>query len=197
MLLVVAAVSATISALCILLIDQPVARTIAQYEASPLWDLGIDALEWTILLPLHKLALPIALVVGMLVMVSVKPWRRHAPAWMFVAGVHLVSRLTTSWFKDGTGRLRPGSWQKQGGDETFGWAGGVSFPSGHVVLFASLIIPLIVVFPRLRPLLVVVGFVALARVAVNAHFVSDVIAAITLVSLWTWAVGGLVRPCRR
>jgi hypothetical protein len=132
----------------------------------------------------------------MLVTVSVKRLRVHAPAWMFVTGVHLVSRLTTNWFKDATGRLRPAEWLKQRTDETFGWEGGISFPSGHVVLFASLVIPLAVLYPRLRPLLAIAVFAALARIAVNAHFVSD---AIGRSRWWPVDVGGgwFVRPYRR
>jgi membrane-associated phospholipid phosphatase len=194
--LAIAAATAIASALCIVLLDQPIARAITPYVPSSLWDRGIDILEWVILFPAWRYALPVALAAGMLACVIVKRWRGDAPAWMFVAGVHLVSRLTVNWFKDGTGRLRPWQWLKQGGDETFGWEGGVSFPSGHVVLFGSVIIPLIVLFPRLRPLAGVVVFVALARIAVEAHFVSDTIASITLIAVWTWVVGALVRPCR-
>jgi membrane-associated phospholipid phosphatase len=196
-LLVIAAVSAIVSASCILVLDQPVARWLALYEPLALWDVGIEVLEWAVLLPVHKLALQLLLVTGMLVTVSVKRLRVHAPAWMFVTGVHLVSRLTTNWFKDATGRLRPAEWLEQRTDETFGWEGGISFPSGHVVLFASLVIPLAVLYPRLRPLLAIAVFAGLARIGVNAHFLSDTVGAITLVALWTWVVGWLVRPCRR
>jgi membrane-associated phospholipid phosphatase len=71
---------------------------------------------------------------------------------------------------------------------------GVSFPSGHVVLFASVLVPLAVVAPRTRPLLLIVGYAMLARVVVHAHFASDVIAALTLVTLVAWACGWAIRP---
>ncbi|MEO8698693.1 MAG: phosphatase PAP2 family protein [Kofleriaceae bacterium] len=196
-LLVVVVVTAVISALCILAVDQPVALALAPYEPSSLWDRGIDLVEWVIVFPVWRYALPVALVVGMLACVIVKRWRGAAPAWMFVAGVHLASRLTVNWFKDGTARLRPWQWVKKGATgETFGWEGGVSFPSGHVVLFGSVIIPLVVLFPKLRPLLAVLAFVALARIAVEAHFVSDTIAAVTLIAAWTWLVGLAARPLK-
>ena len=66
------------------------------------------------------------------------------------------------------------------------WRDGWSFPSGHVMLFASIVIPLVVVYPRTRPLLAIVAFVALARVAVNAHFVSDVFGGVALTAAITW-----------
>jgi membrane-associated phospholipid phosphatase len=197
-LLIIAAITAVVSVLLIVVIDQPVARWLAQYEPLALWDRGIDILEYGILLPVHRLALPIVLVTGMIVTFSVPRLRAQAPAWMLLAGTQLVCRFAMIWCKDGTGRLRPTEWLKRGmPDETFGWVGGISFPSGHVVLFASLLIPLAVVAPRTRPLLALVGFAMLARLAVNAHFVSDVVAAITLVAVLTWAVSWLVRPCRR
>jgi membrane-associated phospholipid phosphatase len=134
-------------------------------------------------------------VAGLLAMMLVPRWRVHAPAWMLVAGVHLVSRLTVNWIKDGTGRLRPSQWVTSPYDETFGHDQGISFPSGHVVLFASLVIPLVVVVPRLRwPALVVVVLISAGRIGVNAHFISDALGAITLVALWTWAVATLARP---
>ena len=194
----VAAVAAAMSALLILAIDQPVARWLARYEPLAVWDRGIEALEYGVLLPLHRLALPVVLVLGMIVTVSVPRLRAHAPAWMLLASTQLVCRLAMIWCKEATGRLRPTEWLMRGApDETFGWVGGISFPSGHVVLFASLLVPLAVVAPRTRPLLALVGFAMIARLGVNAHFVSDVGAAITLVAVVTWAMGWLVRPCRR
>ncbi len=196
-LLVVALIAAVVSALAILVIDQPVAHWIAGYEPLVLWDRGIDFFEYGLLLPVHRIALPVVLVVGMIITASVPRLRGQAPAWMLLAGTHLVCRLTMVWSKEWTGRLRPTEWIKRGmPDETFGWDGGISFPSGHVVLFASVLIPLAVVAPKTRPLLALVGFAMLARLAVNAHFVSDVVAALTLVAGWTWLVGWLVRPCR-
>ena len=150
--------------------------------------------------------LPGVLVAGMLVSVFVKRWRGVAPVWMMVAGVHLFSRLTTNWIKDLTERLRPNEWMRKaaGDDGTFGWENGVAFPSGHVVLFASLLIPLVMALPREKswlPLLavlaiVVVVFVSAARVAVGMHWVSDTTGAITLVAAWTGMAGWVARPDR-
>ena len=195
-LLIAAAVTSAVAGVCIAWIDQPVARFIAQYEPSAAWGWILDKLEWLILLPVHSLAVSVALVAAMLVTAGVRRYRGQAPAWMFLAGTHLVSRIAMNYGKDLTGRLRPTEWLKHGGDGTF-WRGGASFPSGHVVLFAGIIVPLVVLFPRARPALVIVAFVMLARVAVNAHFVSDVIAGLALVALLTWLVAYAVRPLSR
>ncbi len=197
-LLIVAAASAIVALITILLVDRPVALAIAEYQASSAWDSGLEILEWAILLPLHKLAVPVGLVIAMLLTVFVKRWRGVAPALMTITAVHLVTRLTTNWLKDGTGRYRPSEWIKKGVDGSFGHEGGIAFPSGHVVLFAGLVIPILYVFPRTRilavPLLAMIVFVATARIAVNAHWISDTIAAITWVALWTWAVSWATRP---
>ena len=63
---------------------------------------------------------------------------------------HLVARNVMMWSKFAFGRLRPHQWH--GGPSLF--HGGGSFPSGHVMLFASLSLPIVVVFPRARRLLV-------------------------------------------
>lgn len=183
-----------LSALCIVTIDQPLARWIATYEPSKLWDRGIEVLEYAIGLPWFKIASSVALAAAMIAVLAVKRWRRYAPALMLIAGTHIFSRFLTVRIKEATGRLRPGEWLKQGGDDTFLWEQGIAFPSGHVVLFASILIPLAVVAPRTRPLLAIVAFAMIARLAVDAHFVSDVLGGVTLASLVTWAVGWAVRP---
>ncbi len=197
----VACGAAIVTCAALLIADAPLARTLSQYQPSGAWDVGIEILEWVILLPLHKLALPLLLVVAMLCAVFVKRWRGLAPALMTITAVHLVTRLTTNWIKDGTGRYRPSEWLKKGVDGSFGYEGGVAFPSGHVVLFAGLVIPILYVFPRARrvlaiPLIAIVVFVATARIAVNAHWISDTVGSISWVALWTWAVSWGLRPLR-
>lgn len=191
--------SAVVTAIAALTIDKPLARLIDRYQPLALWDRGIDLLEWVILLPLWKFALPVGLVLGMVATATVAAWRGAAPAWMFVAGVHLASRLTVNWIKDATGRFRPTQWLASGWEDSFGWVSGISFPSGHVVLFASLAFPIAILWPRrwvIAAAATTVGFVATARIAVNAHFVSDALGAITLAAWWTWLIGGAVRPLR-
>src|SRR5439155_22544627 len=122
---------------------------------------------------------------------SLARWPRQAQAWMFVATTHLLARNLMGWIKLFTGRLRPFEWLAKGGGQ---WLrGGGDFPSGHVVLFASLAIPIAIVAPRLRtPLFVVVVYAMIARVSTNWHFASDVTASIALTcacaALWRWVI---------
>ncbi len=194
-LLVAAAVTAVLTALCITLIDQPLARWIAQWDPIALWDQGIEVVEYASGFPISRLFSSLFVVGGMLVVACVPRLRGYAPAWMFVAATHLLSRLAMRYTKDWTGRLRPSEWLAHPDGPTFLTEKGISFPSGHVVQFASLLIPLAVLVPRARPALAIVGFVMLARLAVNAHFLADVMGAITLVSLVAWLCGWAIRPC--
>lgn len=196
--LLYAAAVAAIATVLVMLVEPAVARAIGGYEPSKLWDNVLDVLEWLILLPPHTLLLPFTLVGAMLATVLVPRLRGFAPGMMTIAFVHLSSRLITNWIKEGTGRFRPFQWIKKGLDGSFGYEGGVSFPSGHVTLFASIAIPILYVFPKTRflaiPMLAVVVFVAVARVAVNAHWISDTLGSISLVLVLTWAASLVTRP---
>ncbi|GGG36708.1 phosphatase PAP2 family protein [Hymenobacter glacieicola] len=53
-----------------------------------------------------------------------------------------------------------------------------AFPSGHTAWVAGLLLPLALRFPRLRPVLLgLIGLVAAGRVALEFHWLSDVVAA--------------------
>lgn len=186
-------VSLALTALCIVAVDKPLARVLGEYIQSGFWDKAIEILEWTIGLPFFKLFAPVVLVTAMLVAMAVPRLRAYAPSLMVIAGTHVIVRFLTVRLKDATGRLRPGEWLAKGGDDTF-FRDGIAFPSGHVALFASILIPLAIVAPRTRPLLVIVAFVSLARILVNAHWVSDALGAITLSALVAWVLAVLVRP---
>jgi membrane-associated phospholipid phosphatase len=191
-LIVIAAISAAVAAIAIVTIDQPVARWLFTRDTWPgLWNAGISVLEYAGgLEPWKWLGIAI-LVAGVLVSTVMQRGQR---VWMFVTLVHLLTRTVVFWMKPLTGRLRPYEWITKGGDDTF-FRDGVSFPSGHVGLFASVVIPLAVVFPRLRiPAAVITVYVMAARVAVDAHFVSDVVAGLALVCAITAACSPLIRP---
>lgn len=197
-----AAVAAAFSGAAILALDQPVAHFLGGYRASDGWNTGLDALEWAIGLPIFPWLAGLVLVLGMIVTSAVPRLRGLAPAFTWIAAIHILSRMTTLELKMATGRLRPYEWLAKGGDvETFGWANAHSFPSGHVTLFASIALPLAIVvrqrYPRLGAMLLVpAAFPVVARVVQNAHFVSDVTFAITVICSIAWLTGWLVRPLR-
>ena len=124
----------------------------------------------------------------------------RAAAWMilFVAFAHSLTRLTGGVLKNVFHRLRPfeviqnGNW-----DWKFFGDHGSSFPSGHSAHFWGLFFPLAFLFPRYRiPLAVLPVFIAVARVGVNDHWCSDVIASVGLAALITWIFVWLFRVQR-
>lgn len=200
---------AVATALAILVLDAPLARWLAQWEPASFWGKLLTILEWPAGLQLDKrvyLIGPIelnatrwayALGLGAVTLISlvVPRFRPAARAWAFVFFTHLLARLAMVELKEGTERLRPSEWLAAGGGPTFWIKGGLSFPSGHVTYFLSLLLPAAVVFPRWRwPLLALVALVAACRVAENAHFASDVFGAVALVCLFCFAVAAALPP---
>ena len=111
------------------------------------------------------------------------PW-----SLLFVGLSHITARLLTGILKTPFSRLRP--FEALGPD---GWRDvwfapvGNSFPSGHAVHFWSLFFPLAVLFPRYRAVLIVLPvLISIARVTVNDHYASDVIASCAVAAAVTW-----------
>ena len=109
-----------------------------------------------------------------------------ARALIFAGTVQLCTIEAGSLLKAVFGRLRPYQLLDRGDWSHIWFAGGNSFPSGHVAFFWGLFLPLAYLYPKYRvPLLVVPVFIAFARVDENVHFLSDVLGSIALASLVT------------
>ena len=101
---------------------------------------------------------------------------------------HLLALVILSWLvafalKAGMGAI----WNRPRPEEVLGadallldgrsWAAIPSFPSGHLVVTAALVVAIARLFPALRlPLLAYLAIIALTRVLFGAHFPLDVIA---------------------
>ncbi|MGH8090129.1 MAG: phosphatase PAP2 family protein [Rudaea sp.] len=156
---------------------------------------------------LHSHALSGVLLGGILFMFGVLIWTFKrgsylARALIFTGGVQLAT-IASAWaLKNVFGRLRPYELFAHG-DWSHAWfAGGNSFPSGHNAFFWGLFLPLMYLFPRYRfALLMVPVFIALARIDVSMHFVSDVLASIALAALVTLLAamlcGRWIKPAAR
>jgi membrane-associated phospholipid phosphatase len=119
---------------------------------------------------------------------------------LFAGLTHVTARFLADILKAPFSRLRP--YEVLGGEglhDTWFASVGNSFPSGHAVHFWSLFFPLAVLFPRLKLALAILPvLVSLARVAVNDHYLSDVIASMGLAALvaWVYARTILASPSR-
>lgn len=193
-LLQLAGVSAALTLVCLLALDEPLARWIATRETWPqLWNDTIHYLEFPLGIEPYKWTGVWILVLGSIASLAILRLRFMAPAWVLVTLTHLLGRNLSFWVKTLTGRLRPSQWLKAGGGDTFFREGGYSFPSGHVILFSSVLLPLWLIYPRTRPLLAIVAFSMIARVMVNAHFLSDVFGGLAVTAAATWLCAVAVR----
>lgn len=187
-----ALVLALVTPLCLLFVDEPVARWVAAHEThGDAFSDVLRVLEYAIGLEPWRWLGVCVLVAGVLATQLV--WRAHRAGWLLVASTHLLATNLMWWGKLAFGRLRPSEWH---GGATF-FQGGSSFPSGHVVLFASIALPLALVSPRARCLLAVPVFAMVARVMASAHFVSDVVAGMSLAAACTWLCAAAVRRSQR
>ncbi|HSE13750.1 MAG TPA: phosphatase PAP2 family protein [Rudaea sp.] len=109
-----------------------------------------------------------------------------ARALVFTGLVQLGTIEAGSLVKVAFGRLRPYQLLEHNDWSHIWFAGGSSFPSGHVAFFWGLFLPLAYLYPKYRvPLLVVPVFIAFARVDENVHFLSDVLGSIALAAIVT------------
>jgi membrane-associated phospholipid phosphatase len=175
--------------LSIFFFDQPIAAFVqrAGGRSSPILLQGTTFLEIISGFPINRYALTYAFLGAAAILFIWNSTRSAAWMLLFIACAQLVTRLTAGTLKGLFERLRPfeviqaGNW-----DWKFFGGHGSSFPSGHGAHFWGLFFPLAFLFPRYRfPLLIIPLFISVARVGVNDHWCSDVIASATVAALIT------------
>jgi membrane-associated phospholipid phosphatase len=170
--------------------DRPVAEFVHQHgEGAAIFSQGTAWIETVFGWGISKLALGYALLAIGAILWWRKSSRATANLFLFVALTHIITRLVAGTLKNVFERLRPDEVIQQAAwNAQFFTADGNSFPSGHAAHFWSLYFPLAFIFPRYRiPLAIIPVFITIARVGVNDHFISDVIASIALAALISFA----------
>ena len=193
-------IAVAVTFLSIFLLDQPVAAFAqrAGGRQSPVLQQGTNWLEIASGFSIPRIGRYFLayLCLGAAAILFIARSTRHL-AWifLFVGSTHLVARLVAGVLKNVFNRLRPfeviqaGNW-----DSHFFGDHGSSFPSGHSAHFWSLFFPLAFLFPRYRwPLLIIPLFISVARVGVNDHWSSDVIASSAIAALVTLGFISLFR----
>jgi membrane-associated phospholipid phosphatase len=114
-----------------------------------------------------------------------RPRARAGHALVLIGLTHAISRTLGGHLKPLLGRLRPGEALARGHvDDSFWWRDGLAFPSGHVAHYAALAFAIALVWPRATwPAVAVLALVCAARIAVNAHWLSDVAGSIAIAAL--------------
>ncbi|MET4073750.1 phosphatase PAP2 family protein [Hymenobacter sp. UYCo722] len=187
----------------ILLLDQPLAGFIHAHSAwsAPFFarltataDSAHEALMAHVIgLPIIFLLLGLAFAIGRYVLK-----KRGGTLFLVLLLTHEFSMVLANVLKGAVHRLRP---EVQFGTGYAGsglWAEGPhndSFPSYHTAVYFSLFWPLAVAFPKYRlPLLVLPGLIALGRLVLGAHYLSDVWFSLWLVVALTFLFGRLDKP---
>ncbi len=186
--------------LSIFLLDQPVAAFAqrAGGRQSPVLQEGTHWLEVASGFTIPRIGryfLAYVLLGAAAILFIARSTRNLAWILLFVGSTHLVTRLVVGMLKNVFNRLRPfevieaGNW-----DWKFFGDHGSSFPSGHSAHFWSLFLPLMFLFPRYRLLFLIIPvFITIARVGVNDHWCSDVIASAGMAALFTLLFAWLYR----
>jgi membrane-associated phospholipid phosphatase len=183
-------VAVVLTLLSIFFFDQPIASFVQRVggRQSVILQGGTHWLEVASGFPIGKYFLSYVLL-GAAALFFIAPSTR-AVAWLllFIGGSQLITRLIVGALKNVFQRLRPfeviqtGDWNWK-----FFTGHGSAFPSGHSAHFWGLFFPLLFLFPRYRlPLLIVPVFISIARVGVNDHWCSDVIASAGIAALITF-----------
>ncbi|HET9987959.1 MAG TPA: phosphatase PAP2 family protein [Kofleriaceae bacterium] len=177
--------------LSLALLDGPLAAWVKAHDTHPaIWDQLLATLEYAIGIEPWRWLGTTILVAGTLISRAVPRWEGAAKKWLLVTLSHFVASNLMIWDKHFSGRLRPHEWHT--GAQWLQHGG--SFPSGHMTLVGSLALPIAVIYPRTRnAMLGMLAFVGCARIAVSAHWASDVFAGLALTAFVTWACADAVR----
>lgn len=121
-----------------------------------------------------------------------KPWARFVVG---MGGLITITEYVIDLIKWLFGRLRPHQWLDTVPDPSLWFAGGTSFPSGHAGYYAALAGGLAIRFPRHAAFLLPIPvFVAMQRVMVDKHYLSDVLTSIGIAMTAAAIMANYLRP---
>lgn len=201
-LAITAAACALLTLLSIFALDRHIAEVVhaSMLASAPVFVDGtrlLDAIAGRSLLQSHLLSG--VLLGGGLLLLGTLGWLANrrgfaVRALIFVGGVQLAT-IACAWvLKHAFGRLRPYEVFVHGDWSHVWFAGGNSFPSGHNAFFWGLFLPLMYLFPRWSiALLLIPLFIALGRIDMSFHFLSDVLSAIALAAFVTLIAAHLLK----
>jgi membrane-associated phospholipid phosphatase len=173
--------------ICIIQVDRPLALFI-QNHLSALQEpftKTLSVLEFSEFTISRYIVAALILVAALYLLLRDKTTQR-AKIFFFIGATMVSTRLVVRLLKNLFDRNRPHAFLNDQSVGDFFCAGADSFPSGHAANYFSFFLPLIVLFPRYKWLLLILPiFVALQRVIVNDHYLSDVLAGILIASLIT------------
>ena len=144
----------------------------------------VGVLDVVALKPVSNFLLGAVLVVGSALAILAPSFRANARLVLYIGLVQFASTTVLDLSKPVFGRLRPFE-MIEGGTADLWFTGANSFPSGHAGFYAGLVFPIVALWPKFWPLLIVPALVATQRVLSLDHYLSDVSASIAVAALLT------------
>lgn len=138
-------------------------------------------------------------VIVLIIGIALSFWRPHLrwPRVFVVASLVQFACIATMILgKRHFGRLRPEQVLETGDWSQLWFAGGGSFPSGHSAFYFGLFLPIAAACPALWQRFIVLAipvYVALARIDIAKHFLSDVAASALIAAIYTLIAATLAR----
>jgi membrane-associated phospholipid phosphatase len=173
--------------ICIIQVDRPLALFIHNHLAAlqqPFTKI-LSVLEFSDFTISRYIVAAIILGAALYLLLRDKTAQR-AKYLFFIVATMISTRLVVRLLKSLFDRNRPHAFLNDRSVGDFFCPEADSFPSGHAANYFSFFLPLIALFPRYKwPLLILPILVALQRIIVNDHYLSDVLAGILIASLIT------------
>jgi membrane-associated phospholipid phosphatase len=195
----ISAVAGVLTPIALAVLDDLVVQASSLHAAHvfPWWKTVLHGFEVVSGAVVHPLFGPLVVATAALVCAARAPWRPYARPLVFVALCWTTTLVGVAILKIPFGRLRPRdllTTPNAGAISAF-FRGGGSFPSAYAAHAFGLALPLAILLPRWRILLLVVAvLVAFARVANNDHYLADVLASLALAALVTWLLARMLLP---
>jgi membrane-associated phospholipid phosphatase len=193
------AVAGVLTPIALAVLDDVVvqASTLRVAHVPPWWSRLLHGFEIASGAVVHPLFGPVVVATAALLCALSARWRPYVRPLVFIAVCWTVTLVGVAVLKIPFGRLRPRELLTMPGAGAVSafFRGGGSFPSGYAAHVFGLALPLSLLFPRWRIVLLVVAvLVAFARVATNDHYLADVLAALAVAALVTWLMALMLLP---
>lgn len=195
----VATAAALLAAAGLLGLDEVIARRSAHPQAGEaLLGRVVELLDLVALKEISNFLLGTLLLLAAAALLALGRTRRAGWLLLYLGAVQFLATVVADLSKPPFGRLRPHEAMADGRLVDQWFAGANSFPSGHAAFYAGLLLPLVVLVPRLAWLwLPAAVLVALSRVVEHDHYLSDVAASVALAALLALAFRFLARRGER
>ena len=204
-LLATALISASLVAIGLLAVDIPLSHWIhaSGHENAALFVVGLGTLDGIVGIRVwYWLCSLVCVGMGLLGLAIARRSRlpRALPWAVLCAGIVQAATIGTMMLgKTAFGRLRPQQLFESGDWSVIWFSAGGSFPSGHASFYFGLFLPLAASSPRTWQrvaLILVPVFVALARLDMNRHFLSDVATSALVAAAWSLLMVAAIRRWR-